>query len=241
MQLWAQRILHFLFPSACDTCNVRLSERDLPLFCRPCWETIRFITGPTCAVCGIPNTLAVGAANDAKNECHSCRESPPNYDTATAMFRYEGLLADAVQRMKYRSRTSLIGPLTSLMCAHLDHTNPVDAVLAVPLHINRLRKREFNQSLSLAKPVARQLGVPLLIDSLVRIRQTPPQTTLEWKDRRSNVRNAFAVRKPEDVEKKALLLVDDVLTTGSTVNECARTLRNAGAKSIHVLALARTV
>ena len=89
--------------------------------------------------------------------------------------------------------------------------------------------------------MAEYLGVPLLIDSLVRTRQTPPQTTLEWKDRRTNVRNAFSVRRPEEVEKKALLLVDDVLTTGSTVNECARTLRNAGATSIHVLALARTV
>ena len=126
------------------------------------------------------------------------------------------------------------------MHEHLDKINAVDAVLAVPLHISRLRKREFNQSLSLTSPVAQHLDVPLLIDSLVRIKQTPPQTTLEWKDRRSNVRNAFSVRRPQDVENKELLLVDDVLTTGSTVNECARMLRNAGAKSIHVLALART-
>ncbi len=240
MQLWAQRILHFLFPSACETCKALLSERDLPLFCRPCWETICPIKGPTCTVCGIPNVLAVGAADDAKNECQTCLESPPNYDTATAMFRYQGVLATAVQRMKYRSRTSLIGPLTDLMHEHLDKINAVDAVLAVPLHISRLRKREFNQSLSRANPVAQHLDVPLLIDSLVRIKQTPPQTTLEWKDRRSNVRNAFSVRRPQDVENKELLLVDDVLTTGSTVNECARMLRNAGAKSIHVLALART-
>ena len=241
MQLWAQRILHFIFPSACETCNAVLSEGDLPLFCRPCWETIRPIMGPTCAVCGIPNTLAAGATDDAKNECHSCRDSPPHYDTVTAIFRYEGVLATAVQRMKYRSRTSLIGPVTGLMHEHLNKINVVDAVLAVPLHITRLRKREFNQSLSLAEPVAEYLGVPLLIDSLVRTRQTAPQTTLEWKDRHSNVRHAFSVRRPEEVENKTLLLVDDVLTTGSTVNECARTLRNVGAKSIHVLALARTI
>ena len=241
MQLWAQRVLHFLFPSECEACNAVLSEGDLPLFCRPCWETIRSIKGPTCVVCGIPNSLAVDATDEAKNECYSCRDSPPNFDTVTAIFRYEGVLATAVQRMKYRSRTSLIRPLTGLMHEHLDRIHEVDAVLAVPLHIKRLRKREFNQSLSLAEPVAEYLGVPLLIDTLVRTRQTPPQTTLEWKDRHSNVRNAFSVRRPQDVENKTLLLVDDVLTTGSTVNECAKTLRNAGAKSIHVLALARTV
>jgi len=241
MHLWAQRVLHFLFPSVCDTCNVLLTEGDLPLFCRSCWETIRPITDPMCSLCGIPNIPIAGATDEAKNACHACRESPPNYDTATAMFRYTGVLADAVQRMKYRSRTSLIAPLSSLMCEHLDNLNAVDAVLAVPLHIDRLRTREFNQSLSLAAPVAQRLGVPLLIDSLVRVRQTHPQTTLEWKDRHSNVRGAFSVRRPEEVEKKTLLLVDDVLTTGSTVNECARVLRNAGAKSIHVLALARTV
>ena len=158
-----------------DTCNAVLSAGDLPLFCRPCWETIRPIIGPTCAVCGIPNTLAAEATDEAKNECHSCRDSPPNYDTATAMFRYEGVLATAIQRMKYRSRTSLIGPLTSLMREHLDTINSVDAVLAVPLHIDRLRKREFNQSLSLAEPVAQHLGVPLLIDSLVRANANNPR------------------------------------------------------------------
>ena len=241
MRLWAQRILHFLFPSQCDTCNALLSDGDPPLFCRRCWETIRPITDPTCSVCGIPNPSAAYTSNDAENECHSCRKHPPSFETATAIFRYAGVLANALQRMKYRSRTSLTGPLTCLMCEHLPRLNEVDAVLAVPLHITRLRKREFNQSLSLATPIARQLGVPLIVDNLVRTRQTPPQTTLEWKERHANVRNAFFVRRPEELEKMSLLLVDDVLTTGSTVNECARTLRNAGAKSIHVLTLARTV
>ena len=189
----------------------------------------------------MPIPSATDVMDEAKTVCHSCGESPPNYDTVIAMFRYQGVMADAIQHMKYRSRTSLIAPLSDLLCQHLDKVNPVDAVLAVPLHITRLRKREFNQSLSLAQPVAKKLGVPLLIDSLVRTRQTPPQTTLELKDRHSNVRNAFSARRRREIEDKALLLVDDVLTTGSTVNECAQTLRAAGARSIHVLALARTV
>ncbi len=107
--------------------------------------------------------------------------------------------------------------------------------------ISRLRKREFNQSLSFANPVAQHLDVPLLIDSLVQIKRPPPQTTLKWKDRRSNVCNVFSVRRPPDVENKELLLVADVLTTRSTVNESARMLCNAGAKLIHVLALTLTV
>ena len=243
MPLWAQRMLHFFFPSWCEECNTLLSDGDLPFFCRSCWKTIRPITGPTCSVCGQPNPTAIHSTGTVnKNTCHCCLESLPHYDTATAIFRYEGVLANAIQCMKYQSRTSLISPLTRLMREHLDRANTiVDAVLAVPLHINRLRTREFNQSLALAKPVAETLGAPLVIDNLVRIRPTPPQTTLEWKDRHTNVRHAFSVRRPDDLDGKILLLVDDVLTTGSTVNECSRTLRKAGAKSVHVLTLSRTI
>ncbi len=242
MRHWGQRVLNFVFPSTCDGCEAALTHEDLPFFCRPCWEGIRPITGSTCSRCGIPG-LHSRSESDASELtcCHTCYDSPPRYDKATALFRYEGVLAQAVQRMKYKSQTSLISPLANLLCENLQGIDHMDIVLPVPLHVTRLRKREFNQSLALAKRVAQTLHIPLSMDNLARTRKTPPQTTLEWKDRQRNVRDSFSVRRPHDFLEKKLLLVDDVLTTGATVNECARVLRAAGAESIQVLALARTI
>ena len=114
-----------------------------------------------------------------------------------------------------------------------------DLVMPVPLHPTRLRTREFNQSLLLADRIARRLGLPLSFEHLERIRETRPQTELDRKDRARNVRRAFIVREPEGLKGRRVLLVDDVLTTGSTVNDCARALHRAGAASISVLTLAR--
>ena len=123
----------------------------------------------------MPMPSATDVMDEAKTVCHFCQESPPNCDTATAIFLYHGVLVDVKQRMKYQSRTSLITPLSDLLCQHLDSLEAVDVVLPVPLHITRLRKREFNQSLSIAQPVAKKLGVPLRIDGLLRTKQIPPQ------------------------------------------------------------------
>jgi ComF family protein len=117
----------------------------------------------------------------------------------------------------------------------------VDLVVPVPLHPRKLRAREFNQSLLLADRIARRLSLPLSFEHLVRIRDTQPQTELDRRERTRNVRRAFAVREPAGFENQRVLLVDDVLTTGATVNDCARALRRAGAQSVCVLTLARRI
>jgi ComF family protein len=117
----------------------------------------------------------------------------------------------------------------------------VDVILPVPLHPARLRAREFNQSLLLADQLGRYLALPVSATNLVRTAATEPQTTLTRQARLQNLRKAFAVRRPQDIAEKRILLVDDVFTTGTTLNECAKTLRKAGSGPVFALTLARTV
>jgi ComF family protein len=156
-------------------------------------------------------------------------------------YRYEGLLEQAIHLYKYRKQPSLAGPLTELMLVWRDRLPPCDLVLAVPLHPKRLRMREFNQALLLADRVAKRLALPLSLDHLVRVRATLPQTKLDRKERAGNVRRAFAVQRQPELVDRRVLLVDDVMTTGATVNECAKVLRRAGVTSVVVLTLARRV
>ena len=143
--------------------------------------------------------------------------------------------------LKYRGKVSLAKSLGQLMLAALPVAVEIDLVIPVPLHPSRLREREFNQSLLLADQVAKHLGRPLSFTNLVRTAPSEPQSTLSRKERMKNLRRAFAVRRPESIARKRVLLIDDVLTTGTTVNECAKVLRTAGAEAVFVLTLARTV
>jgi ComF family protein len=117
----------------------------------------------------------------------------------------------------------------------------LDVIIPVPLHPQRLREREYNQSLLLANRLSRQTGIPLLLACLLRIRPTVPQTSLSKKERLTNLRGAFSVSKPAYIQGKRILLVDDVFTTGTTLNECAKTLRRAGSGHVYGLTLARMV
>jgi ComF family protein len=148
-------------------------------------------------------------------------------------------LADAIRRCKYHRQPHLVAVLGELLEPVVRAFPSVNAVIAVPLHVRRLRQREFNQSLRIAAWVARRLDRPLWPDMLRRTRWTAPQTTLDRTQRRSNVRRAFAVRNPDAVAGCRFLLVDDVYTTGATVNECTRALRAAGATDVYVVTVAR--
>jgi ComF family protein len=152
---------------------------------------------------------------------------------------YEGVMREAVHLFKYRRRTALGRRLMDRLASSLPALPPSDGVLPVPLHPSRLREREFNPALLLARILAGREGVPLFPDLLIRTRPTPPQMALHRRERRKNVRHAFAVNANADVSGLRWLLVDDVLTTGATVNECARILKRNGAAEVTVVTLAR--
>jgi ComF family protein len=166
---------------------------------------------------------------------------PPRFDRAVAVARYEGVLAEAIGLFKYQGKTHLAGPLTELMLSGLSRLPRPDCLVPVPLHPRRLREREYNQALLLCDALGRRLGLEVIPDGLERVRETPPQIGLSIADRRRNVRRAFVAKHPEIIEGRQILLIDDVLTTGATVNECARVLKRAGAKAVYVLTLARAV
>jgi ComF family protein len=160
---------------------------------------------------------------------------------AWTLFPYLPPLQDAICLFKYRGRVSLAKPLAELMIAALPHPIEIDLIVPVPLHPSRLREREFNQALLLADRLARHLAKPLVYTSLERMVPSDPQSTLSRKERLKNLRRAFSVRRPGAIEGKRILLIDDVFTTGTTVNECAKALKGAGAEAVSVLTLARTV
>jgi ComF family protein len=142
---------------------------------------------------------------------------------------------------KYNKKVALADALGALMSRATIEPAHIDMIIPVPLHPTRLRNREYNQSLLLADRVSRARHIPLSYDNLVRIRETAPQTELSRAVRLKNLRRAFAVRRPQDVSGKQILIIDDVFTTGTTVNECAKILRKAGASQVYVCTLARTI
>jgi len=209
-------------------------------FCPRCARNVQRIVPPICRCCGLP----VAAAGSADILCGDCLSEPPAFGRARAAFVYahndEGSpIARALARFKYGRIVSLAGPLGSL----LRYAGPLDAfaydwLTPVPLSLERLRWRGFNQSLLLAHALNTGTVAPALLE---RSRPTRAQAELRKKDRRGNVRGAFRVRAGAEslVRGARILLVDDVLTTGSTANECALALRRAGARVVDVLALAR--
>ena len=164
---------------------------------------------------------------------------PPHYDQARSMAVYEGTLAEAIKLFKYSGKTYWSKPLARLLMRKIYCFDRIDVVLPVPLHPKRLREREFNQSLLLAREVSCPLRLPLQIDNLYRLRNTPSQIAFSQNRRRKNVRGAFGVRSSESLHGRVVLLIDDVFTTGSTVSECARVLKQAGAGRVNVLTVAR--
>lgn len=230
----------WIFPTRCEACHEYLRGGDGIGICRDCWKKIILLTGPCCPRCGKPFASEAALSHSPGHICGDCRKRRPSFDHAVAAGRYEGVLAEAIHSFKYRGRTGLAKPLGLLAVEAMNRLPPVDCLVPVPLHPSRLREREFNQALLLCDRVGGLLDLPVIPDILERVRRTPPQIGLSIKDRRRNMRRAFVPRHPNRIKDRTVALVDDVLTTGATVNECARILKRSGARSVCVLTVART-
>jgi ComF family protein len=239
-------LLDWLYPPRCRFCRERIFGRDEECFCPRCWKKIRLISQPLCTACGRP--FLDGAGED--HLCGACLTRRPHFLGARAWACYPARedenhpLREVVQRFKYGRKVSLGKPLGRLMasgCSKFFPGTSFDLVIPVPLHPRRLRWRGFNQAVILAREVGRLRGLRVDPFILLRSRETPPQTQLSEDERRKNVRAAFVVNPARSIQGKSLLLIDDVYTSGATVNECSRTLLRAGAKEVQVLTLARTV
>ncbi len=211
--------------------------------CSVCLANLQRLSEPLCQACGVP--LAPGSGFVW---CIRCAKNPPIFGKARALFWYNSaadappdILGSVIRRHKYGPNQALGAVLAELLEDGLPIDPDYDVVIPVPLHRRRLFKRGFNQSALLAAAVTRKLCCRLDIRTLVRLIATPPQTAQDLESRRRNVHNAFEVSYPERVTGQKVLLVDDVLTTGATANECARVLRAAGAREVDVLTIARAL
>jgi ComF family protein len=236
-----RQAVRFLLPVDCAACHSPLTGDPIPHFCSGCWRTIASFNPSRCGRCDYPFLSPVATSHSPNHVCRSCRERPPSYTKAWTLYPYLPPLQDAICLLKYRGKVALAAPLARLMIDRLPRLESIDVIIPVPLHVRRLREREFNQSLLLADRIGRDLGIPVSGNDLIRIAPSAAQTTLSRKERQKNLRGAFAVPHPGAIVGKDILLIDDVFTTGATMNECAKTLRKAGSGDVFTLALARTV
>lgn len=235
-------LLDILYPSFCPVCGLKNTFN----LCLSCWEKIEPFNSPLCPKCGRPFSSEVAVSHSPDHLCSDCRDTRSYFDRAISVGPYEGTLAEAIHLFKYRGRKGLARPLGKIMVQYLSSNSSLFPtaslkIIPVPLHPKRLRQREFNQSLLLAKWVSKALAIPLILDNLQRIRWTRPQIELKGKERLVNVRGAFALKDHNAMEGNSFLLIDDVYTTGATVKECSNVLKKAGAKKVYVLTLARAI
>jgi ComF family protein len=230
--------LDALLPPLCLSCA---SAVDRPgSLCAACWQRISFIEGPACSGCGLPFEFEVGAGA----LCGACIAHPPAYRRARAVLRYDAHSRDLILKFKHADR--LHGaPAFGIWLARAGAEILADADLLapVPLHRRRLWTRRYNQAALLAQAAGKAAVVPVVTDLLRRNRHTVSQGGLSPAQRSLNVRGAFALRRGREhqIGGRNVVLVDDVLTTGATVEACARTLTRAGAAAVDVLTLARVV
>ena len=233
------KFLHTLFPATCASCDIPLWNDPIPSVCQTCWTTVVPLAGPCCPHCGVPFASPVALQHSPSHECGTCRSKPPAFTQTWSLFPYQSPLKEAIISFKYRGKRSLTKPFIQAMIPALPSLPPLDWLIPVPLHPERLREREYNQSLLLAHGLGRHLDIPLLLSCLLRVRATAPQTSLSRKERLTNLHRAFAVNDASRIKGQRILLIDDVFTTGTTLHQCAKTLRKAGSGPVYGLTLAR--
>ncbi len=224
--------LDLLLPPRCYACGDLLVEQGQ--LCAACWSDLTFISEPFCLHCGYPFDHPL----PGHSLCARCQARPPAYRRARSLLVYDAASRRLVLALKRGDRTELARPLGRLMARHAaDLVQAADLVVPVPLHKSRLFSRRFNQSALLARTIAKAGARRWAPTRLVRHRRTRSQGGLNHRQRQENVRRAFSLRG--GVAGCSILLVDDVFTTGATVEACTRTLLAGGARAVDVLTLAR--
>lgn len=238
LQAALRLVLDFALPPLCPSCREPLGD-GIGL-CASCWSRLSLIEPPYCARLGIPFVYDPGAGLLSMEAI----ANPPAYDRARAAARYDDVASALVHQFKYGDRLDLAPMMGRWMArAGRELLADADALIPVPLHWRRLWARRFNQSATLAGAISALCGVPVVHGGLKRVRATPQQVGLSKAERADNVQGVFRVpgdSKPEIVGRR-LVLIDDVLTSGATVDACARSLLRAGAAHVDVLVFARVV
>ena len=236
MHPFLRGLLDLLYPPRCQVCHRFAPEP----FCPECLAAVTLIRPPVCCHCGTPlDPMAQGP--DECAECRSAKRTPISRVRSAGV--YQGPLRQAILALKFGGKRALALPLAKILAelylSGLCKSSDFDCVCPVPLDRQRQRERGFNQAQLLARYFSETVGLPLRDDLLQRVRPTLPQAMLPTEQRSKNVRGAFALTPHAEVKDARVLLVDDVYTTGSTLKECARILRQGGATEVCVITLAR--
>lgn len=218
--------LDLLFPPRCVGCR-----KVGGWLCSECRKAIELLRPPLCPRCGLPT--AEGKL------CPRCQRASLQIDGARSVAFFEGPLREAIHRLKYSNSQDLAAPLGEMMISYWkDVHSPAEVIIPVPLHARRLHQRGYNQADLLARELGKGVGLPVLENALTRVRETSPQVDLSGEERKENVRGAFDC--PDDqLAGKSVLLVDDVYTTGATLEACSLALRRRGVRTVWALTLAR--
>lgn len=216
------------YPSVCPVCKKSSSPPHEP-FCSVCWNSIVPYNSSRCDICGLPLPEDTGI-------CGECLRKKPYFNKVIFFGLYHGILKEAIHYFKYNGRRGLSRPMGEFFL-RMDIPR-ADMIVPVPLHHKRLKQRGFNHASILAKRLSEIKCVPLNLNLLMKMRETPAQVSLKREDRLKNLRNAFVVTEKLSGEK--VILIDDVLTTGATASECSKVLLNAGALEVKVVVLARS-
>jgi len=231
-----KKFLEFLFPNHCLFCQ-EIINRDA-LFCGCCWPKLKFITEPKCSICAYPFEIEI---KHMKPFCAACLLKRPAYDKVVTIFRYNEIIGKAIGDLKYNDQTFLAQKLAKLLGEKAkSEIDDCDLICAVPLHVKKLRERKFNQAILIGKYLSKKKFIP---DLLWRIADTVSQVSLRKEQREKNLKRAFLVNKKyrKELVGKKILLFDDVMTTGATVENCAKALRKCGVEKITILTIAKTI
>jgi ComF family protein len=240
MKNFLRKLVEVFFPSHCLYCE-KIINKD-SLFCGDCWLKLQFITDPKCKICSYPFEIEISHMSPL---CSKCLIKKPSYDKSIVIFRYNPFIKKIIGDLKYRDKNFLAKKFAKILHEKIrSEIATYDLIVAVPLHQKRLRKRKFNQAVLLCRELLKFFPKKNFYpDFLIRVKNTKPQVELRKKEREKNLKRAFLVNKKyrDEVMGKKILLVDDVMTTGATLENCAKELKRRGAKEVVSLVVAKTV
>jgi competence protein ComFC len=232
-----KNLLGIIFPNHCLHCEEIISADGL--FCQNCWPKLQFISEPKCAICAYPFEFQAQSSI-----CLNCLKKKPAFDETIAVFSYNYILRKVISDLKYRDQTFLAKKLSKILFSKIQsRINDFNLIIAVPLHKKRLQKRKFNQAVLLAKNIQKlEPRLEFFPDILIRTKYQKSQVELRKIDREKNLKTAFALNEKyrQIVKNKNILLLDDVMTTGATLQNCAKILKKSGAAKITVFTIAKT-
>jgi len=238
---WVRSAVDLVFPRNCQICTTALEESEHGVICAACLGTVKWIEPPFCRQCASP---FAGAVTGEMWHCGYCQDLHFQFSQAVAATRAEGVVRDAIHRLKYNREMYYATHLQAWLLAAAQRWidwRAWDGIVPVPLHPRKHREREFNQATVLAEALGAAVNRPVWPTALRRVKDTATQTKLHAKERTQNLRGAFVARRADSVAGKRVVLVDDVFTTGATLDGCAKVLRVAGAVDVLALTVARGI